>query len=176
MYQYLSSNLQYKLKEGQLIFRFKYDVNQIPLEQTRDGYKWRIVSCVRNEVPWCDDRRLDLRFNVNVKKFYYRTYKEEITKFGEFSGLEISDKFHNSKLVLENEFVKIIVLYPERPESEMWISQTRKSKVLSSFTIPSDISLPFSRCLEIYFSYYTLREYLEDDSDFGEGGIESIDL
>lgn len=82
-YQYLSSNLQYKLKEGKLIFRFKYEVNQITLEQTNDGNKWRIVSCVRNEVPWCFDRRLDLRFNVNVRKSYFKTYKEELIKFSE---------------------------------------------------------------------------------------------
>ena len=165
-YQYLSSNLQYKLKEGKLIFRFKYEVNQITLEQTNEENKWRIVSCTRNKLPWYFDRRLDLRFNVNVRKSYFNTYKEELIKFSEFSGLEILDKAHNSKLVLENGFVKIIVLYPDRSESEMWISQTRKSKVLSSFTVPSDISLPFSRCLEIYFSIYTPRDFLEDDSDF----------
>ena len=49
-YQYLSNNLQYKLKEGKLIFRFKYDLNQITLEQTNEGNKWRIVCWARNKL------------------------------------------------------------------------------------------------------------------------------
>ncbi len=166
-YQFISKNLQYQMKEETLDFRFQYKPDFNSIERTNDGYKLRIVSCTRNTLPCYPNRILSLRFNVVIRKSYLDRYLKQVANFKSFYGVEILDKIHNSKLILkDDEYIKIIVINPFLTECDMWISQTRKSKVFSSFTVPSDITLSFSDCLEIYFSMFTLRENLDDDSDF----------
>ena len=49
----------------------------------------------------------------------------------------------------------------------MLFVQTRKSKVISSFNT-QESTLPFSRCLEMYFSMFVLLENLDSDDNFIE--------
>ncbi len=155
------------MQEATLNFRFKYKPDFTRISTTNNGRKIRIVSCTRNKIPCYSDRILDLRFNVNVKQNLVRRYLDHLTRFEDFIGVQIEDREHNSKVVLkDSEYIEVVVLDPFRSEEDMWISQSGKSKVLASFTVPSDISaLPFSDCLEIYFAIFTQRHNLNDDSD-----------
>ena len=141
-YRFLDENLQYKRRKEKLIYRFKYRPKRVTETNNRD--KWSIVTCTRNSIPFYFDRKINLRLNVVFSKYNFTKYLEELDKFKKFNDHEFIDRDHNSKLILKDPHIKLIVLNADIDEQKMWISQSRKSKVISSFTVPSDKILSFS--------------------------------
>lgn len=133
---------------------------------TKDETKYRIATCTFNEIPFILDKIIELRFNAVVGKNIWNRFKQEVENFHMFYGSEITDDHHNSSLLLKDDkYIELTIPNLELKESLWWISQTRKSKVISAFNT-QESPLPFSRCLEIYFSMFVLRENLENDDDF----------
>ena len=122
--------------------------------------------CTHNKLPFIVDKIVDLRFNVVVGKNIWNRFKQDVENFHKFYDREITDVYHNSNLLLKDDrYIELTIPNLELKESLWWISQTRKSKVISSFNT-QESPLPFSSCLEIYFSMFVLRENLDDDDDF----------
>ena len=124
--------------------------------------------CTHNRLPFIVDKIIELRFNVVVGKNIWNRFKQEVEDFHNFYDSEITDNYHNSSLFLKDDkYIELTIPNLELNESLWWISQTRKSKVISSFNT-QETPLPFSRCLEIYFSMFVLRENLDNDDDFDD--------
>ena len=122
--------------------------------------------CTHNNLPFIVDKIVELRFNAVVRKNIWIKFKQDIENFHKYYGNEITDNYHNSCLLLtDDKYIEITIPNFELKESLWWISQTRKSKVISSFNT-QESPLPFSTYLEIYFFMFVLRENLDDDEDF----------
>ena len=130
--------------------------------------------CTHSKLPFIIDKIVELRFNVVVRKCRWNRFIQEIENFHKFHDSAITDDYHNSCLLLKDDkYIELTTLNLELNESLWWISQTRKSKVISSFNT-QESSLPFSRCLEIYFSMFVLRENLDNDDDFIDFDVDFI--
>lgn len=167
-FYFIDSNCEYKYNKPDKIlkFRFNYRKNLENPVLTGDGTKYRLATCTLNKLPFIVDKIVGLRFNVVVGKYIWNRFKQEIENFHNFYNSETTDVYHNSSLVLKDDkYIELTIPNLELNESLWWISQTRKSKVISSFNT-QEYPLPFSRCLEIYFSMFVLREDLDDDEDF----------
>ena len=143
-------------------------------ELTNDGTKYRLAMCTHNKLPFIVDKIVELRFNVVVGKYNWNRFKQEIENFHKFYDSELTDDYHNSCLLLKDDkYIELTTLNFELNESLWWISQSRKSKVISSFN-SQESPLSFSRCLEIYFSMFVLRENLDNDDDFIDFDVDFI--
>ena len=174
-YFFLNENCQYKYNRNErtLKFRFNYKKNS---KVTNDGTKYRISSCTRYQLPFILDRKFDLRLNAVVRKTKWEEFKREIAYFYKYYGVEIVDPYHNSKLKLVDDlYIEIEITKLDFNESSWWVSQTRKSKVVSSFNT-WDVPLPFSNHLEIYFTMFIRRENLDDENDFDDNFDDKISL
>ena len=128
--------------------------------------------CTHSKLPFIVDKIVELRFNVVVSKYNWNSFNQEMKNFHKDYDIEITDNYHNSSLLLKDDkYIELTIPNLELKESSWWISQTRKSKVISTFNT-QESPLPFSRCLEIYFSMFVLREDLDDDEDFIDGDHE----
>jgi len=122
--------------------------------------------CTHSKLPFIVDKIVELRFNVVVGKNIWNRFKQDVENFHKYYDSEITDTYHNSSLLLKDDmYIELTIPNLELKESLWWISQTRKSKVISSFNT-QESPLPFSRYLEIYFSMFVLRENLDNDDDF----------
>ncbi len=136
------------------------------MELTNDKTKYRLSTCTLSRLPFIFDKVIELRFNVVVGKYNLNKFKQEVENIHRFYDSKVTDECHNSRLVLkDNRYIELITPNLELDESLWWISQSEKSKVISSFN-SQESPLPFSDCLEIYFSMFVIRENLNNDDDF----------
>ncbi len=136
------------------------------MELTNDKTKYRLSTCTFNYLPFIFDKVIELRFNAVVGKYNLNKFKQEIENIHRFYGSKVTDEYHNSHLVLKDDrYIELTTPNLELNESLWWISQSEKSKVISSFNSQESL-LPFSDCLEIYFSMFVIRENLDNDDDF----------
>jgi len=152
----------YEKNNDILRIHFNYRNNLDNPERTKRGDKYRITTCTISKVRFLLDKKVNLRLNAVVRKHNLDDYKKEIEGYTDNYGKVYSFPFINFKCILIDDKSIEINLNPNIPESKWWISETRKSKVISAY---ADL-LPFSKYLELYFSMFVLREDLENDDDF----------
>lgn len=164
-FYFLDDNCMYDYdKNGNsLTFRFDYTKR---LGFAKKRYKYRIVSCTLNELPFITDKIVELRLNVVVYTSHWSRYEEEARNFVnispkvwdniffERSGL-VSACF-NFKCEIDGQHINLI-LNPNLDKSLWKKSNSRKSMDIAYFSG----KLPFSSYLRLYFFVFILRENLD---------------
>lgn len=162
----------YEKNNDLLRIQFNYRNNLDNPKRTKRGDKYLITTCTIHKVRFLLDKKVNLRLNAVVSKYNLDDYKKEIMGYPRYYGKEYLFPFYNFKCILiDNKSIEIN-LNPNIPESKWWISETRKSKVISAYAD----WLPFSNYLELYFSMFVLREDLENDDDFEDFEIDLGDF